>query len=446
MTSHSSQAIVELPAGRKFGKDDNAVFIAYSPLTGNARLMTSELADELHRAINNDPGTGEEMRRAVDDLLKMPDNFPEPQSCRTPDDLRNLVIIPNFTCNFRCSYGYASEGKENKYLPEGKLFSALDHFITPERSSGKKLRLTFLGGGEPLLAEDLIKKACKHAVEKSLKYGIPIGFSLVTNGSLITPDIAEMIKQYRIQTSVSFEILEDVQNIQRDQYENVVKGIRTLLSAGVVPGFRSIITDLKIQRQAEMVRCAAAEFPEIRDLSFEIATMPEKYPDHASMQKLLTLFCEHFRSAQKEAEKTGIRLSNSLFDCVKSLQKRFCPGEFVLTPDGNITCCHRITHHAEKNFENFCFGSIGKNNLLTLDKDKGQHLLLQSADTYQTCQDCPARWNCGGFCLIKRQGYTPEAMSAICTTIRQLLTDHLFDNIVKNTREMGIDVFEFFGK
>ncbi|MBR1951111.1 MAG: hypothetical protein IKA32_00950, partial [Lentisphaeria bacterium] len=136
MTSHSSQAIVELPVGRKFGKDDNAVFIAYSPQTGNARLMTSELADELHRAINNDPGTGEEMRRAVDDLLKMPENFPEPQSCRTPDDLRNLVIIPNFTCNFRCSYCYASEGKENKYLPEGKLFSALDHFITPERSSG----------------------------------------------------------------------------------------------------------------------------------------------------------------------------------------------------------------------------------------------------------------------------------------------------------------------
>ena len=446
MTTHPYPEIVELPVGHKFGKADNAVFIAYAPLTGNARLMTSDLTDELHKAINNDPGAGEEMRMAVADLRKIPENFPAPQSCKTPDGLRNLVIIPNFTCNFHCSYCYAADGKEKKYLPESKLLSALDHFITPERSGGRKLRLTFLGGGEPLLAKDLIKKACEYAAEKSFKYNIPIGFSLVTNGSLITPDIAGLIKQYRIQTSVSFEILEDVQDIQREQYKNVVKGIRTLLSAGVIPGFRSVITDLNIKRQAEMVRCAASEFPEIRELSFEIATMPEKYPDQESMQKLLTLFCDNFRTARQEAEKRDIKLSNSLFDCVKSLQERFCPGEFVLTPDGNITCCHRITHHAEKDFEQYCFGSIEENGILTLDADKGQNLLSRGAGVYPACGDCPARWNCGGFCLIKRQSYTPEAMSAICATIRQLLTDHVFDTIVKNTREMGIDVFEFFGK
>lgn len=446
MTKYPYPEIVELPVGRKFGKDDNAVFIAYAPLTGNARLMTSDLAEELHKAINNDPDTSEEMRRAVADLQKTPENFPAPQSCKTPDELRNLVIIPNFTCNFHCSYCYAAEGKEKKYLPESQLLSALDSFITPGRSGGRKLRLTFLGGGEPLLAKDLIKKACEYAAAKSLKYDIPIVFSLVTNGSLITQDIAEMIKKYRIQTSVSFEILEDVQNMQREQYKNVVKGIRTLLSAGVVPGFRSVITDLNIRRQTEMVRCAAAEFPEIRDLSFEIATMPKKYPDYESMQKLLTLFCENFRTARNEARKQDIKLSNSLFDCVKSLQERFCPGEFVLTPDGNITCCHRITHHAEKDFEEYCFGSIKENGILTLDAEKGQYLLSRAAGVYPVCRDCPARRHCAGFCLIKLRSYTPEAMSAICAAIRQLLTDHLFDSIVTTTREMGIDVFEFFGK
>ena len=47
MTKYPYPEIVELPVGRKFGKDDNAVFIAYAPLTGNARLMTSDLAEEL---------------------------------------------------------------------------------------------------------------------------------------------------------------------------------------------------------------------------------------------------------------------------------------------------------------------------------------------------------------------------------------------------------------
>ena len=436
--------IVTLPVGNKFGKENEAVFIAYVPRTGNARLMTSDLLNELHKAAADAPDTSPEMRRAVADLRQMPADYPVPLVNDDPGKLRNLVIIPNFTCNFRCSYCYAAEGKENKYLPENKLLSALDFFLTPERANGRKLRLTFLGGGEPLLAASLIEKGCEYAAEKSRKLNIRTGYSLVTNGSLITPEVAGMIKKYQIQCAVSFEILEDVQNAQRDQYENVVKGIRTLISAGIIPVFRSIITDLNISRMTEMVQRAAADFPEVRELNFEIATMPEKFADHNSMLKMLGLFCTNFRSARREAQKTGIHLANSLFDCVQSLQERFCPGEFVLTPDGDITCCHRVTHPSEKYFDDFRYGSFNDNGTLRIDTPKGKQLLSQGINVFQTCQTCPARLNCGGFCLIKRLVYTPEAMTAVCETIRSLLTDHLFETIEKNTREMGFDVFEFF--
>lgn len=445
MNKEKNATLVMIPVGTKFGREDHSVQIVYAPCSGNAQLITGDIKEQVYRAARHGAGVSPDVQKAVDTLLQVPEDMVSPEINRDFGKLRNLVIIPNFTCNFRCSYCYAANGKENKYLSWEKLSDALAYFLTPQRSDGKKLRLTFLGGGEPLLAFDLIRRACRFAEEKRAQSGVRIGYSLVTNGSLITAEIAEFIRKYNIQTSVSFEILPDVQNAQRDQYDQVKQGIETLLRAGVVPGFRAIITDLNICRQSEMLYEAVRRFPQVREISFELATQPEKYSGYAAMLERLELFCHHYQEARQIAQSYGINLANSLFDCVRSLQDRFCPGEFVLTPDGDITCCHRITHHAENGFQDFCYGHISGSGQVQIEHERINDLLSCNMDSYAACQTCPARLNCGGYCLIKRFSYTQEAMEAICHTIRRLQRDYLFDMIEKNTGKMGINVFDIFG-
>lgn len=430
--------------GDKFGKTAEAVQIIYSPFSGCAQLMTSELLPELGRVLSGGEGSAE-MKAAVAALHDLSSRKKMiPIQDYSFSKLRSLVIIPTFACNFHCSYCYAAQGKENAFLTEERLKSGLDYFLDPKRFNGKKMLITFLGGGEPLMAEELIKSGCMHAMKLVEKSGIPLQFDLVTNGSLITQKTAELLKEFNIHVSVSFEILEDIQNEQRGNYAAVADGIRTLIRNGISPTIRAIITPRGLRRQKEMIEELLRQFPEIKSVNFEFATQPDLYKSAEQLQEDLSLFCSHFRQARLAAEAAEVRLSNSMFDAVHCCQERFCQGEFVLTPHGDITCCHRITHRNEKEFDLFCYGGMDENGNVDIIEEKADKLLAWNGLESHECQICPARWNCAGYCMIKRRSYTPEVFKALCETMRKIQKETLFDQICLQMEKMGIDVYDLF--
>jgi len=97
------------------------------------------------------------------------------------------VIFWNLTgrCNLSCQHCYNSSGPESEAGSELTTDEALS-FI--DDCAGLKVPVILFSGGEPLMRSDLFELAT-HAKEKGIKT------ALSSNGTLITPDIAEKIRE-----------------------------------------------------------------------------------------------------------------------------------------------------------------------------------------------------------------------------------------------------------
>jgi len=125
------------------------------------------------------------------------------------------LVVSNI-CNFRCKYCFvdtiycSKERAKTQKDPENKIMKKQDakkyiqivikHIIENKR---KNLFIQFFGG-EPLVNWPVIKYVLEE-FSGGEKYGIKIRYSIVTNGSLITDEIARYFKKYDVAVIVSFD-------------------------------------------------------------------------------------------------------------------------------------------------------------------------------------------------------------------------------------------------
>ncbi|MDD7306273.1 MAG: radical SAM protein [Peptoniphilaceae bacterium] len=133
------------------------------------------------------------------------------------DYLSKLEIILNNKCNLACKYCYANGGdynqEKNDIKPEkiGYLVSK----IIPKYFS--KVGTVMFFGGEPLLSFETIKQTVKEfefLYNSMLIKTIP-RFTIVTNGTLITKEIAEFFNENNFYVTISIDGESYIHNILR---------------------------------------------------------------------------------------------------------------------------------------------------------------------------------------------------------------------------------------
>ncbi|MGQ8336549.1 radical SAM/SPASM domain-containing protein [Sunxiuqinia sp. A32] len=128
-------------------------------------------------------------------------------------------------CNLNCQGCWVMGKKKNSRMSEEQL----DQIITETKAQGSY----FFGilGGEPLLYKPLFDIFRKHS---------DCYFQLFTNGTLLTPDIAEQIRQCaNVSPLISFEGDEQVADIRRggkQVYQRTQQAIDNSINAGLVTG------------------------------------------------------------------------------------------------------------------------------------------------------------------------------------------------------------------
>jgi len=112
---------------------------------------------------------------------------------------RSLSLILTDDCNFACSYCYKAKGQSTMAweTAERALSFFLPHLIDNA--------YVIFYGGEPLLAFDLIREAVRFIEDRSRMWDKPIRFSITTNGSLITPEVADFFASHRFYVVLSFD-------------------------------------------------------------------------------------------------------------------------------------------------------------------------------------------------------------------------------------------------
>lgn len=391
-------------------------YILYAPFAG---IFIPASEEDVVRLENGKEFPDDEELQAVIRLLADKSER-ELLKIETLQETSELSILLNYICNFSCSYCYSAKGRSKKAIGKDKLLSALSFFIDKKRIDTDNIRLTFSGGGDPLMSPILLKEAIAYSEELANGQQFSISYGIVTNGTLITPGFIDLVKQHDINMVVSFDVLEDVQNRQRGKYSEVCKGINCLIENAIYPGIRSTITPLNVHRMEEMVKEMITKFPALEGIAFEPVLNQSLFPSVAALKDFYDAFAKNYFKASQLGLRHDFYVGNTLVNNTEVCKERACLSKFTLTPEGEITACSRISSSKEDFYEAFHYGTVADNANVRIDTDKLNDIMQRNVYSYPECNACIAKWHCSGGCLLARYGYQPDYFACYCDFVRKM--------------------------
>lgn len=411
---------------------EDGQYLIYLPLSKYARILTQKQVQSLTDSVEK---TEQAEDPAVTEVLA---NVRPTQSNvylteHSVSGIRNMMILPNNVCNFRCTYCYSAEGRSGKTIDFEKLKSAIRYFLDSNRAPGERLTISVLGGGEPLLSWHVVMPALELAYELAAKRGQKLPVSIVTNGSILTDDIVDYLKVREISLSVSFDILPEIQNMQRGHYDVVVKNVNHFTEAGIDLAFNTVITRENVGRMDEMLHAIVANTPKVRKVSFKSLISNSYFKNADDRRKYYREFVDNFFKALDLAGQLGIWLTSPYFNNALCLSDRFCPGKFVVTSDGDISICHCVGSRKDRLYEDFIFGQISSNGEVAIDDDRLNKMLSHDHSRNERCKDCIAHWHCAGGCYADNStiGDNEDSQNAYCESMRYFIERYICKYILK---------------
>jgi radical SAM protein with 4Fe4S-binding SPASM domain len=410
-------------------------FLLYSPLSTIATIATKKEVEKINSALGGE-SADEQLKEVILALLDVcPAEKAFSKRIRNTSGFVNLSLLLNNSCNFNCSYCYSASGRSSTEMEESKLIAALDYFIDRKRTTVPGLSLSFLGGGEPMISKRLIRKAVSHANQLAKENDFELWFKIVTNGSLLQKEDIKIIKENNIEITVSYEILEEIQNLQRKNYDKVTQNIKTLVKEGVMISINSVITPYNVHRQTEMVNEVKKYFPPLDYLSFEPLMELNEWATGTIDSVFYNDFTNHFIEARNIAEKNDIELSCSLLRNIDCTVERYCAGEFAVCPDGSITVCPCVSSPDMPNYKDYLYGKIDESGRIEIDENKLSKLLAEDVYAYPECKDCFAKWNCGGGCINTNKQDNKKRKRERCDFVRDFTKKIIWERVKANYEE-----------
>lgn len=156
-----------------------------------------------------------------------------------------LELIMSEACNFRCTYCIHFNNLETsdrinnpkKFMRFDTAKETVDRYLEILRGHGKRIAEINFGGGEPLLAWPVIKQVLEYC-HSAYGSGFEFRFSINTNASLITPEIAATLKEFRVEIASSLDGLREGNDRVRltksggGTFSQILLGFEALSQAG----------------------------------------------------------------------------------------------------------------------------------------------------------------------------------------------------------------------
>ena len=402
----------------KYGYGDN--FIFYSPI-GRCYVVATQYQYDCFRST----GKFHEIFCHLTDYIPI---ALQPK-VRAPKDYTLLTVLPNNMCNFSCYYCYSAKGRNSSQLELKNLKIAIDYFFSnKENIPQKTLTISFMGGGEPMLSWNCIKSGIIYARKIAKEKNRRLNIRIITNGSILENEHLHFFKDNDIEISVSFEILPEIQNLQRKHYELVSSNIRRLLDYGIPVQINSTITNENVERMEEMIERTITDYPTVKNLMFEPVVSQELFDSPQDMRLFYEKYAEGFIKCRILADTYNVSVTSFAYLRTIFPLERACPGEFCLTAGGNITGCYCIDSEKLPLFLKTKYGSI-ENNTIVFDEQAFNNLINDNIYRKTECADCEVRWNCGGGCFLQYNTYDKLYCEEVCLFTRNFVRDVVYYKI-----------------
>jgi uncharacterized protein len=395
-------------------------------------------------------------KQAVDDLIKfyflIPSNFDERLFLKKIVSEREskifnsslvdyLELIMSEACNFGCEYcvhfgnlGLSDRIKNaRKFMRFDTAKEALSQYFRILRNNGKHTAEINFGGGEPLLVWPVIKKILEYC---SVNYGkeFELNFSINTNASLITPEIATDLKKYGVKIAPSLDGLRKGNDLVRltksgkGTFLRIMKGFAALEKVGYpISGISMTITEKNFPYLNESIIDWAVKRG-IRDVKIDIDIINML---DISLENIIEKLMRIRRYAIKKDiyipgfwSRPAENLNNSTIDNYVA----FCGGvrgnSICISPSGDIYACGYSATRLGNLSEIGSFFSQGS----------PYYRLVRGRLTgsMEMCKGCIIEGQCGGGCQITQEFARANGTSKIermCDFYRRMTQEIIKENM-----------------
>lgn len=173
------------------------------------------------------------------------------------ENIEYLSLIISELCNFSCKYCISNSMINASYRRNNKVKimnfetakQIIDNFLSIMGANGRNDPYINFGGGEPLLNWKIIERVLTYCEGK---YGktFQFTFRINTNASLITPEIAGMLKKYGVKIALSLDGLKDandkvrISKSGRGTFDKIISAMNILSDANFgVDGFSATVAE-----------------------------------------------------------------------------------------------------------------------------------------------------------------------------------------------------------
>lgn len=341
--------------------------------------------------------------------------------------LSSIVLHVSHDCNLRCGYCYADFGRYGSdpgIMTEAMAIEHCEHFFN-QLGGSKSLHVTFFGG-EPLMNMPVVYAAHAYVKERAEREGRKVSFGLTTNGTLLTDELVAFFVREKFTITVSIDGPPDVNDRLRPlqegggSYERIMERVRAT-------GLRAIARVTLTHRGTDVARIVRhlveAGFREVG--VSPVATGNSKFDlSDKDLEKVLAgmrVLCDDFVEWAKKGKVFPYSNVKGLLEQISAGDPRAIPcgaGTKLMAADnkGDLYACHRLVGE-----EQFKLGNVKDG----IDKKERFELLSDMHPRGRApCNDCWARYLCGGGChhiawLHTQKGEAPWQMAdGFCDFLR----------------------------
>lgn len=442
-----------------FKKD--GIFCYYHSITSKTIYLTQEQHNLLENDLcNNGLGQKDNLLKTFikNDFIHTKDKHEE----NLLDGIKKNIPKPQITisyfilteaCNLACSYcflgnGDLSKNNCNKALDFETAEKSLIFFIKQSILSGvnnQTRREIIFYGGEPLLNF----KTLQRTVQLYKKFRntnfcpFEISFSVVTNGTLITPEIAKFFADNKINISISLDgptFFANQNRIFRSStnpaFYKILEGIDLLKKYNCIFGLSMTLTENALKTSPEELLLFFEE-KKINAVSFNTLICDKMIKQNTYYEKA----AEYIINFWKKARILGI-VEDRISRKIKAFATRqflyadcaaVAGGQICFYPNGDI----RICHGCKKGEQNTSWNVFTVPDKINLNNSREiQDWTNNSPIFYHKCINCYAISVCGGGCIINKKANLEDMNIdfGFCIQTKKILEFLVWDLYEKMTR------------
>ena len=325
----------------------------------------------------------------------------------TNPPLRALSLAVAQKCNLGCTYCYAQQGEFGGAAKDMSLETARRavDLLLADCPPGERVNVAFLGG-EPLANRAVLRQTTRYATERAAARGVAVGWSITTNGTLLTPDDADLFEEHAFAVTISLDGVRDDHDRLRPfksgagSFDRVIDRVRPLLARQrrMQVSARVTVTPANLNLPAALDLFVGLGFHSVGFSPLLHAPNGRNEMDAGHLRRMLEgmIACGlAFERRVIAGERYPfLNMTNALRELHRGTHRPYpCgagAGYLGVSADGDLAACHRFVGDAD--------GAMG-----TLDAGidavrRDGWLAARHVHTQQPCAGCWARYLCGGGC------------------------------------------------